>query len=173
MRLLHNPPARIGRRPQDPRPGAPLLLFLALLLAPVVVVPAPAGAQHCEISVGNLEFGSYSFFSPAAEEAAGRITVRCDAAAVPVEISLDAGAHGGGFAPRRMRQGARDDILGYLIFTDSGMTTIWGDGTRGSVLVRKTVGQSAVEIPVYGRIPPGQDVSAGRFSDRVTVRVDW
>lgn len=153
----------------------PCLFALLLAAAGALLSASGAAAQQCTLTVGNLEFGSYSYFSPAAEEAAGRITVRCSGTeAIPVEISIDSGAHGGGFAPRQMRHGGREDLLGYLIFTDAAMTTVWGDGTRGSALVRRTVPPGGgIEAPVYGRIPPGQDVSAGRFADRVTVRVDW
>lgn len=155
------------------RAGA-MLLALVLPLALAAASPGRAGAQQCEITIGGLEFGSYSGYAPAPEEAAGRISVRCDGPEpVSVEISLDSGEHGGGFAPRQMRHAVRGDRLSYLIFTDAGMTTIWGDGTRGSATVRRRVGASAVELPVYGRIPAGQDVGAGRFGDRVMVRVDW
>ena len=150
------------------------LLALILPLALAVALPGRACAQQCEITIGSLEFGSYSGYAQAPEEAAGRISVRCDGPEpVNVEVALDSGEHGGGFAPRQMRHTQRGDRLGYLIFTDAGMTTVWGDGTRGSATVRRRVGASAVELPVYGRIPAGQDVGAGRFVDRVTVRVDW
>jgi len=181
-RPRHPPPAsrplrRSGAAPGRGTRGRASLAALLALLAPLALtaaLPGRAGAQQCEITIGNLEFGSYSSSAPAPEEAAGRISVRCDGpAAVNVEVSLDSGEHGGGFAPRQMRHAARGDRLGYLIFTDAGMTTVWGDGSRGSATVRRRVGAVAVEIPVYGRIPAGQDVGAGRFVDRVTVHVDW
>lgn len=144
-------------------------LFLA------VVYPSLSPAQNCQVTVKNLEFGAYDNFSASPAEASGRVTVRCDGArAVPITVFLDSGAHSSGFTPRRMRHGHREDHLGYLIFTDASMTVIWGDGTRGSSPVVKTVGAGeTLELPVYGRIPPGQDVSVGRFADRVLVRVDW
>lgn len=150
------------------------LAAVALALSPARL-PAQPSPRDCQVTVRDLEFGVYDNFSSAAVEAAGRITVRCEGPdAAPVTISIGAGEHSAGFAPRRMRHGHLDDHLEYLLFTDASMTAIWGDGTHGSARVVRRAGAGAVlEIPVFGRIPPGQDVSVGRFSDRLTVRVDW
>jgi spore coat protein U-like protein len=153
------------------------LIVLAVLAAALnpARLPAQPSARDCQVTVRDLEFGAYDNFSSTPVEAAGRITVRCEGPdATPVTISIGPGEHAAGFAPRKMRHGHLEDQLDYLIFTDASMSAIWGDGSRGSVPVVREAGPGAVlELPVFGRIPPGQDVSVGSFSDRLTVRVDW
>lgn len=150
-------------------------LFLSCLILPLFLTPARLPAQHCQVSVQDLDFGVYSNFTPAPTEAATRILVRCDGPdTVPVALAIDSGQHSSGFAPRQMRHSYLQDHIGYLLFTDAAMTAIWGDGTRGSATIVSNVPPGVqMEIPIFGRIPSGQDMSVGKFSDRVAIHVDW
>lgn len=149
-----------------------ILLCLAIVAS---LAPARLPAQNCQVSAQDLDFGVYDNFSAAPVEAAGRISVRCDGStAVPVTLTIDRGQHSPGLAPRQMGHSRFVDQLGYLLFTDAAMTMIWGDGTQGSAPVVMSLDPGAMmEIPIYGRIPPGQDISIGRYTDRLTIRVDW
>jgi spore coat protein U-like protein len=53
------------------------------------------------------------------------------------------------------------------------MVTVWGDGSAGTstVLLRKVNRNRPVTTTIYGRIPPGQNVSVGTYSDAVTVTI--
>jgi len=150
-------------------------LFLLSAVVVANLTPLRLQAQTCQAAVQDLDFGVYSSFASAPTEADARITVRCDGAApVPVAITIDSGRYSAGFVPRLMRHAHLEDQIGYLLFSDASMTTIWGDGTRGSVSVVKQVPPGALaEIPVYGRIPPGQDIGVGHYADRLTVHLDW
>ena len=187
-RRRHRGGVLCSRRPEPrPRPlrlpaAAPLARApgcgAALAPARARRSPPPSRAARAPSSARSPSATSssdrYSSYAPAAEEAAGRISVRCDGpGAVSVEVSLDSGEHGGGFAPRQMRHAVRGDRLGYLIFTDAGMTTVWGDGSRGSRDGAPARGRGRGRTPRLRADPRRAGRRRGRFGDRVTVRVDW
>lgn len=147
-------------------------LFFAVVAS---LTPARLPAQNCLVTAQDLDFGVHNNFSTAPTEAVARISVRCDGTApVPVTLTIGNGQHSSGLTPRQMRHTHLADHVGYLLFTDASMSMIWGDGTRGSVPIVKSMAPGAlVEIPIYGRIPPGQDMSVGRYTDRLTIHLDW
>jgi spore coat protein U-like protein len=53
------------------------------------------------------------------------------------------------------------------------MVTVWGDGSAGTstVPLRKVNRNRPATTTIYGRIPPGQNVSVGAYSDSVTVTI--
>ncbi|MHB8895783.1 MAG: Csu type fimbrial protein [Candidatus Geothermincolia bacterium] len=150
-------------------------LMLLCLVVVASLVPARLSAQNCQVTAQDLDFGVYNNFAAVPTETAARITVRCDGPTpIPVTLTIGNGQHSSGFTPRQMRHAHLADQLGYLLFTDASMTVIWGDGTRGSVPIVKSVAPGAmVDIPICGRIPPGQDISVGRYADRLTIHLDW
>lgn len=150
--------------------------FVLLCLAVVAgLAPARLPARNCQVTAQDLDFGVYNNFASVPTETAARITVMCDGTTlVPVTLTIGNGQYSSGFTPRQMRHAHLADHIGYLLFTDASMTMIWGDGTRGSVPIAKSVAPGAlVEIPIYGRIPPGQDIGVGRYADRLTIHLDF
>lgn len=65
----------------------------------------------------------------------------------------------------------------YNLYTDSTRTTLWGDGSAGTSYVSDgyLLGLLTVSrnYPVYGRVPAGQNLPAGVYSDVVVVTVDY
>jgi spore coat protein U-like protein len=64
--------------------------------------------------------------------------------------------------------------LNYNLYLDSAYTQIWGDGTGGTVTKSDNIGGllgSSISYTVYGRLPGGQNVPAGVYSDTVFVTV--
>ena len=91
-------------------------------------------------------------------------------------MTLSVSSTSGSFNPRRMKRSGGNDLLGYNVYTDVTRTAIFGDGTGGTSLVRpRRPGGGRVpwstSIAMYGRIPPGQDVSVGTYSDTLTATV--
>lgn len=75
-----------------------------------------------------------------------------------------------------MKHATRPDLLDYNLFTSSSMSAIWGDGTAGTSTVIKTKvnkNDHPIVTTVYGRIPAGQDASAGQYSDTLIVTITW
>jgi spore coat protein U-like protein len=146
--------------------------LLALVLLGGILHVSEASAQSCTISATSVNFGSYNVFNASNTDSTGTITYRCNAAAANITIGLTTGASSS-FNPRLMSKGA--EVLGYNLYRNAARTNIWGDGTSGTAVYFRAnpPNNSNVNLTVYGRIPPGQDVSAGTFSDTVTAVINF
>ena len=147
-----------------------LLVMLALLIG--TLCASDAHAQACTISATSVNFGSYNVFNGSDVDSTGTVTYRCNGSAHNITVGLTQGASAT-FNPRQMQKGA--EVLNYNLFVDASRTSIWGDGTSGTSVY--TIGNppnnTNVNLTVYGRVPAGQDVSAGSFSDTVTAVINF
>ena len=125
----------------------------------------------CNVSAAPLSFGTAIPSTIAANiDVSANMSVTCTNSA-PYTVALDVGTGSGAtFGSRKMTSGA--NTMTYSLFTDSGRTLVWGDGTSSSNLYSGTGSGIAQSIPVYGRIPP-QTVSAGSYSDTITVTLTY
>lgn len=145
--------------------------LLTILVAAGALSAAATAEAACTISTTAVSFGSYNVFSASPDDGTGQITYRCTAPRPPlVTIQLDKGG-APSFNPRQMRMGS--EVLNYNLYLDSTRTTIWGDGTGGSQAYSQSSPQpnQNINVNVYGRIPAGQDVSAGNYSATVTATI--
>ena len=145
--------------------------LLTILVAAGALSAAATAEAACTISTTAVSFGSYNVFSASPDDGTGQITYRCTAPRPPlVTIQLDKGG-APSFNPRQMRMGS--EVLNYNLYLDSTRTTIWGDGTGGSQAYSQSSLQpnQNINVSVYGRIPAGQDVSAGNYSATVTATI--
>lgn len=144
-----------------------LVVLLCLILA--------NGAQAaCGVTTTGVDFGVYDVFAAAPRDTAGTVTVACDQnPPTVITISIGPSSTSGGFQPRQMRHASRADRMNYNLFTAPSMATVWGDGSAGtSTVVLKRVNRNRPAITtIYGRIPPGQNVSVGAYSDSLTVTI--
>ncbi|MCA1732735.1 MAG: spore coat U domain-containing protein [Acidobacteria bacterium] len=146
-------------------------LFLLVLL---VCLTASAHAGNCRVSgVTPLNFGSYSVFSGAGVDISGTLTVQCSPGTSAV-VSLSTG--GSGSYATRTLQGP--SVLPYNVYADATRTLIWGSGSAGSSVATLEVpeaepGEKEFELPFYGRLMAGADVSAGTYSDTLMMTVEW
>lgn len=151
------------------------IMMVFLLLTPAV----PAIAFNCDVNVTGLSFGGYDVFSPIPRDATATVTVTCNAppqnpnAPIPVIISLSPG-NSGSFAQRQMQRVGGPERLAYNLYTTPSFSTVWGDGSGGSQtqtnLVTRTNPWNAT---IYGRLPAGQNVPVGSYSDVITITVDF
>jgi spore coat protein U-like protein len=135
-----------------------------------VLAPAAADAA-CSINTTAVNFATYNVFSATPDDGTGQIRFRCTGSPPPlVTIHLDKGG-APSFTPREMRRGS--EVLGYNLYLDSTRTTIWGDGTGGSqAFIQSSPPLNVnIDLNVFGRIPPGQDVSAGIYFSIVTATI--
>lgn len=67
------------------------------------------------------------------------------------------------------------NTLNYNFYTSTGYTQIWGDGTGGTVygVYNASSGLSTVSTNAFGRVPTGQYVRPGNYSDTITVTVTY
>jgi len=145
------------------------IYFLLFLLC------AHGAEAACNVGATNINFGPYDVFSNLPKDSTGTVSVTCDEAPPPiVTIRIGPSFNSGGFKPRQMRHTTRPDRLNYNLFIDSSMSVIWGDGTGGTSTVSNKVTKNKTWVStLYGRIPAGQDVSAGTYSETVAVTITW
>jgi spore coat protein U-like protein len=144
---------------------------LAAVLFLLIGIP---GHAACLVSATGLNFGEYDVFSAVPRDTTGTVTVTCDRNP-PTDVTISIGRSGGsgGFNPRQMRRAGGSDLLGYNLYTTASMSTVWGDGSAGTstVFLRKVNRNHPVTTTIYGRIPPGQNVSVGSYAETLTVTI--
>ncbi len=148
-------------------------LGIAVLAGTLAAGPADAA---CNVSATGVNFGNYDVFATAPLDSTGTVTVTCDDVppASPV-VAIGPGA-AGTFLPRRMRHASLPEMLNYNVFTSPSMSAVWGDGTGGTATVaagRVPRNRPPRPLTIYGRIPAGQNVSAGTYSDTLVVTITW
>ena len=147
-------------------------LLTALAVGAASWLSVPAAEAACTISTTAISFGTYNVFQGAPTDAAGQVTFRCTTFELVVRIDLDRGG-APSFNPRQMRQSS--EILSYNLYRDASRSTIWGDGTGGTQNFSQffVFANQNINIPVYGRIPASQDVSAGLYTNTVTATINF
>jgi spore coat protein U-like protein len=147
-------------------------LLIALLATAVLVGLSFSALAVCSLSSTSISFGNYDVFSTAALDSNGSLVYRCGNADHDISVSLN---HGGApsFNPRWMLKGS--EVLNYNLYLDAARTVIWGDGTAGTqtYIIHNPPNNQDVTVPVYGRVPPGQSISKGAYSDTITVTINF
>lgn len=136
------------------------LLFLGLLLI------APGLWADCTVSAQSVVFGNYDVFSAQPLDGAGNIGVSCSPGA-SYTLSLSTG--GGSYSQRELTGDTH--ILYYNLYTSASRSVVWGDGIGGTGTVSGS-GEGANHT-VYGRIPAGQNLPVGSYSDTIIVTVTF
>ena len=139
--------------------------IVCLTVALVIGWPRSEAAQTvslCTIESSGIEFGIYDPLDSVPLDATGGITYTCSTqmAVVIVMTTGDSGSF-----DRRMASGS--DTLAYNMYVDSARTKVWGDGALGTAthVDLSPPKDASVGVAVYGRIPAGQDVAEGRYTD--------
>lgn len=149
----------------------------ALLLASLA--PAAQALGTCSVTTLPVAFGNYDPTSASNNDSGqGTVSVTCAlisglSATMSYDIALSAGT--GTLSQRQM--GAGGARLNYNLYSNSGRSTIWGDGTSGTVKVSDSylLGLTNVTRPytVYGSIPKQQSATSGSYTDSITVTVTY
>jgi spore coat protein U-like protein len=150
-----------------------LIVVRAFVVAALLLVcAADADAAQCSISTTPVSFGTYNVFATSPTDSTGTITYNCNGGARFILITISRGGSPT-FAPRRMLKGAEQ--LPYNLYRNASRTIVWGDGTGGSSLHLDVdpPNHQHISVPVFGRIPAGQDVEAGAYTDTVTVTINY
>jgi len=158
--------------------------FLPTLLASAVLVSTAHAATQTEAlavkltltgnctiaAINDLDFGSRADLATQ-HQAQTNIEVTCTSG-TSYTVSLDQGMGAGAtVALRRMTKGA--NTVDYTLHTGSYTGTPWGDGSSGTTEL-STVGNGSQQThTVYGVVPVQTMVSAGTYTDTVTVTVAY
>jgi spore coat protein U-like protein len=140
-------------------------------------------AADCTVSAVGVNFGVYDPYLTAPDDSVGEITVTCthvSGPAVDVRYTVTLSTGGGGsFAPRRLRAGTA--LLGYNLWSDPARSSIWGNGSSGTVIVSGLLkvgpgvgnGVRTAVHPIYGRIPALQDAAEGDYLDSIVATLTY
>lgn len=150
----------------------------ALCLAGWASSPANASCFLCSCSVAadDVAFGTYSPTSSSPRDANATVTVTCYSAVTifgSADIAISAGGSGNA-AARKMTKGTEQ--LSYNIYRETARTTVWGNGSGGTGTV--TVPLNGIlwfssAATAYGRVPAGQWVGPGSYTDTLTVQITF
>jgi spore coat protein U-like protein len=139
--------------------------------AAMLAAPAIAEAQlglNCSISTTPVAFGDYNVLSATPKTTTGTVTYQCTLG-VGIIVTLSKGSSSA-FDPRTMRNGA--EVLNYNLYREATYSTIWGDGTGGSqTYTAAATVLFPTNVTVYARVPAGQNVAAGSYSDSVVATI--
>ena len=136
----------------------------ATLSSPVEV--STTVVTNCQIQVSDLAFGSYDPLGTHASQqldGAAAVQVLCTKSA-SASVQIDAGQSG----TRTLNGGA--DRVTYQLYRDANRTRAWS-GASSNVRLVSTSAREPQQFTVYARIPAGQRVASGRYTDVVRATV--
>lgn len=136
-------------------------------------LPVSAVVIHnCTVSASPVQFGAYDPVTANARTSltvSGTVTIACTRGSSPV-IGLSAGSHAAG-GTRRASDGT--NYLAYELFKDTGLTEPWGDKGSDALQAGVALSRTPRRFQVHARIPAGQDVPAGTYTDTIVVSVNF
>jgi spore coat protein U-like protein len=153
-----------------PGPLASLRLFCGAVA--VLLGAVHAEAATCSVSTTPVAFGTYDVFSVAPNDTTGSVSLTCNGAH-NIVITLSTGSSSS-FNPRTMTKPS-SETLNYNLYLDAARTSVWGDGNSSTSTYTNAnpPNNIALSVTIYGRIPAGQDVTAGAYADSVTVTINF
>ena len=129
---------------------------------------------NCRMTLTALSFGTYDPLGPNASQeldATATLSLTCTRNSIAT-VAMDQGQNpAGGGLSRRLAAG--DQRLDYEIYRDAARTQAWSAGSSAVRYISTAGITSTNQLTVYGRIPPGQEVASGTYSDIVTATVDF
>ena len=141
----------------------------------IAAIGCAGGAEAaCSVSAGSVAFGTYNPSAP--DDGTGTVSATCSILDPAPVVGISAGGSGN-ILDREMSRGSAR--LNYGIYTDSGRSNVWGDGSSGTSTVTMTSYTSYLLFwrqysrSIYGRIPAGQHVPAGAYTDNLVVTVTF
>jgi spore coat protein U-like protein len=128
-------------------------------------------AAFCTItSVSAVDFGTYNVFSAQSNNnGVGSITIQCQNGMPTFVVNLSSG-QSNNYLSRVMRSSGNS--LNYNLYTSAARNVVWGDGTGGSSTL--TVNRNTITtLSVFGKIPAGQDVAVGAYTDNINTTISF
>jgi spore coat protein U-like protein len=148
-----------------------ILAFALLAGSLTLCAPNAARAATCQVSATAVRFGNYNPLNVLPRNITSRIVVTCRGRGT-FNVALSTG-RSGSYNPRYMLSGATVDQLDYNLYVDAAHTSIWGDGTGGTVTVSRPFNNNRQRLSVHAQIPAQQNVTAGTYTDNITATVTF
>jgi spore coat protein U-like protein len=129
--------------------------------------------SNCTITTLAVGFPAYdpivTHASANDDSSSGSVTITCTKGA-STTIGLGQGLNYSG--SNRMTDGS-SNFLTYGLFQDASRATAWGNAAPNLPPAHIAADKNPLVVPVYGRIPPAQDLPAGTYSDTVVATVNF
>lgn len=159
--------------------------YLLLVIAGIMPLESFAANGTCTVSATPHAFGSYSPLSASPVDSTATISVTCVGITILFLVTLDVDytinlskGGAGSYSPRYMS--LLTNHLTYNLYTDSARSIVWGDGTGGTSTKTGSIHGTGLLFTsvtdnhtIYGRIPGSQNISAGAYTDIITVTVNY
>lgn len=129
--------------------------------------------RNCTIATAPVAFGSYDPVVANATtplDASATVTIACTMG-TPANIGLDDGSNASA-TQRRLTNGS-NAFMDYQIYLDSGYATVWGSDVGNRLDAGTSPSKTPREFPVYARVPAGQDIPIGPYTDSVVATVNF
>ncbi len=123
---------------------------------------------RCIVAATALAFGNYS---GTLINATSTISATCTKTTA-YNVGLNAGTGTGATVTNRKMTAPSLSTLNYSLFRDAARTMNWGN-TVGTDTVPGSGSGTAQTLTVYGRIPAGQYVTPGSYTDTITVTLTY
>jgi spore coat protein U-like protein len=152
--------------------SASRLTRLIVLAASFAAAPQIAlAAAKCDFnSQAGVSFGAYNVLDPNPNtNGVGSITIHCQGGKGSFVVTLSKG-QSNSYGSRVMKNGA--NTLNYNLYTSATRTVVWGDHTGASGTVSAN-GDHTTILDIFGKIPAGQDVAVGVYTDNIVVTVNF
>jgi len=147
-----------------------LLALLAFAVCGLWTGQASAITSCSISSVVGVAFGGYDPTWGSPLDSAGSVTFSCAGvgASDTVLIQLGRGSSST-FFPRTLLSGGSP--LAYNLFLDAARSAVWGDGTGGTSSYGPVTPPEGTNttVNIFGRIPAGQNVPVGSYSDTLLI----
>ena len=118
-------------------------------------------------SISDLAFGNYSFIAPSLGTTS--VNVNCSLGS-SYTLHINDGLYGSSASTRKMKHGTLTDTLSYTLSNSLAGAT-WGN-TVGTGVAGTGLGV-AVPTTIYGSVAANQTVTAGSYSDTLTMTVTF
>jgi spore coat protein U-like protein len=140
-----------------------------------VNLPVTATVQSaCSASTGPLAFATYTAGNGPVTGSA-TVTVKCSSG-LAFKVALGPGATPGGSISQRLLSNGFQSLQ-YNLYTNSDLSSIWGDGTTGVTLSGvASAGGLATSLTVFAEVPDNamnRLAVPGIYSDLVTVTITY
>jgi spore coat protein U-like protein len=122
----------------------------------------------CTIAANPLAFGTYSGLLI---NATSTLSITCTKT-TSYNVGLSAGVAAGATVTNRSMTGPFSTLLGYKLFSNSGLTTNWGN-TVGTNTLAGTGNGALQPLSVYGQVHAAQYVRPGSYTDTVTATITY
>ena len=128
---------------------------------------------NCTITATTIGFGSYdpvTAHATANLDAQGSLTVACTKGVNP-SVGLDNGTNGTGESVRRLA--GNGSYLTYELYKEEARTNAWRNLGSGLLSLGTAPSKSPRTFPVFARLPGGQDVPPGTYTDTIVATVNF